>query len=90
MEPSKSRIPNHLLFRVAVGALVDPRTVRRVLRGEPTRAATRERIEDALRGAGLADLIPGSAVRFPAAPLIPRVDEGTATTGNPGLIGRSR
>jgi DNA-binding LacI/PurR family transcriptional regulator len=43
------RLPAHVVRAIAVEAQVDPRTVNRVLAGKATRAATRERIEKALK-----------------------------------------
>jgi hypothetical protein len=46
--------PDHVVRRIAVAASAHPRTVRRVIDGRPTKAMTRERIEKALREAGIA------------------------------------
>lgn len=45
---------------IAVAAHVDPGTVRRVLGGRPTRGATRERIEIAIRQENLGHLLEGT------------------------------
>jgi hypothetical protein len=46
---SARKLPAHQVRAIAVEAQVDPRTVNRVLAGKATRAATRERIEKALK-----------------------------------------
>jgi hypothetical protein len=51
---------NHRVVRVAAAANADVRTVRKVIRGEPTRAGVRERIEAALRAEGLGHLVRAS------------------------------
>lgn len=53
---SVRRLPAHLERTVAVSSQTDPRTVRRVVAGLPTREATRARILKALRvhGGGFA------------------------------------
>jgi hypothetical protein len=43
-----TRLPARVVREVAVAAQTDPRTVARVLAGEPTREATRSRIASAL------------------------------------------
>ncbi len=50
---SKRRLPLHQEREVAVAASVDPRTVRRVMAGEPVRIMARERVERALRKLGI-------------------------------------
>jgi hypothetical protein len=50
-----SRLPESKLREVAVAASADPRTIRKVLRGEPTRLLVRERILAAIEALGLAD-----------------------------------
>jgi len=47
-------VPEHVVRRIAVAASAHPRTVRRVLTGQRTKAMTRERIEKALLEAGIA------------------------------------
>lgn len=51
-------LPPHRVRIIATAALVDPKTVTRVLIGAPTRPSCRERVETALRAAGLAHLLP--------------------------------
>ena len=43
----------HEVRRIAVAAIVDPRTVRTYLEGRPTRSTTAVRIAEALRALGL-------------------------------------
>ncbi len=50
----RARIPHHVVIRIAAAAGADPRTVRRVLNGEDVRGLVRERIDKALKDAGLA------------------------------------
>jgi hypothetical protein len=47
------RLPEHIIRRIAVAGEVDPRTVRKLLRGEPVRGAAGERGRDALHDAGI-------------------------------------
>jgi len=49
-----ARTPHHVVIRIAAAAGADPRTVRRVLNGEDVRGLVRERIDKALKDAGLA------------------------------------
>lgn len=46
--PATRRLPSHVARAIAVAAQTDPRTVARVIAGQPTRAATRDRIVRAL------------------------------------------
>jgi hypothetical protein len=55
---SIAKLPAHLLRRISVDAGVDPRTVRRVVSGKPTKGLQRERVERALTLAGLANFLP--------------------------------
>ncbi len=48
----------HLMRQVAVEAPADPRTIRRVLRGEPVSPMAHDRVLRALRARGLAHLVP--------------------------------
>lgn len=54
-------IREHEARRIAVEAKVDPRSVRRVVRGESVRPLTAERVIAALRALGLDHLIPEAA-----------------------------
>jgi len=47
----------HDVIRVAARASVDPKTVRRYLDGDPTRATTRRRIEKGLASCGLVEYV---------------------------------
>ncbi len=47
------RLSRHQELEVAVKASADPRTVRKVVAGEPVRGVARERVERALREMGL-------------------------------------
>jgi len=49
----------HDVRRVSVLAEVDPRTVRRVIDGLPTKAVVRGRVNRALKDAGLGHLVAG-------------------------------
>jgi hypothetical protein len=57
------RLPGHRLRQIGVAADVHPRTVARVLSGAPTRGMQRDRVERALREAGLEHLIPRGGAR---------------------------
>ena len=54
----KAKLPAHLLRAVSAEALADPRSVQKLLRGDPVSPMTRERIERALRERGLDHLLP--------------------------------
>ena len=58
---NSSRLAAHDLRRVAVAADVDPRTVARVVAGEPVQRANRAAVLAALRAEGFAHLIPAHA-----------------------------
>jgi hypothetical protein len=51
-------IPAHESRRVAVHAACDPRSVEKVVRGEPTQPLTRARIVAALEALGLTNYLP--------------------------------
>jgi DNA-binding LacI/PurR family transcriptional regulator len=55
---AEQQLRSHEIKRIAVAAQVADSTVRRLLSGEPVRPMGRERIEIALRAAGLERLIP--------------------------------
>jgi len=55
------RLAPHVEREVSVKASVDPRTVRRVLNGEPTLAMPRGRVIKALRELGLDQYVPAEA-----------------------------
>jgi len=57
----RTPLPAHLVLKVAVEASADPRSVRKLLRGEPLAALTSERILRALRERGLDHLVPHQA-----------------------------
>ena len=62
----KVKIPAYLLRKVSVLAPADPRSIRKVLRGEAVSPMVQERIVRALEGLGLAHLIasaPAGAVK---------------------------
>lgn len=48
-ESQPSRLPEHIVRLISVVSQTDPRTVRRVVAGQPTRAMCRERVLRALR-----------------------------------------
>ena len=50
-------LPAHKVRKIACAAEADPRTVYKVINGEPTRHQPRERVERALKAAGLEHLI---------------------------------
>lgn len=50
--PIRIRLTAHQARKVAVAASVDPRTVRRVLRGDPVRSSTGARVRTALARLG--------------------------------------
>jgi hypothetical protein len=52
----------HLLRQIAVEAEVDPKTVARVLAGQPTRALQRRHIVEAVRKLGLERFLPAEEV----------------------------
>jgi len=54
---SEPTITPHRLLVIAVAADTNPRTVKRVIEGKPTRPSLRERIEKALRAEGLGHLV---------------------------------
>jgi hypothetical protein len=60
--PTRTRrrtpLPSHLVRKISVEAPADPRSVRKVLLGEPVAIMTRERIVRALREHGLKQLVP--------------------------------
>ncbi len=47
------QIPHHVVVRIAAQANADERTVRKVLQGQSVRGYVRERIDAALKAAGL-------------------------------------
>lgn len=55
MSPTKKHLEAFEVRQIAVEAMVDPRTVERVLGGRPVRPSTRARVEQALaaHGAGV-------------------------------------
>jgi hypothetical protein len=55
----------HLARQVAVLATCDPRSVIRVVRGQPTRAAVRARVVEALRQLAAEELQPAPAAQEP-------------------------
>jgi len=60
-----TRLPAHKLRAVAVKAQVDPRTVRRVLAGRPTREICAERVRGAISDLGLGESSPESSESSP-------------------------
>jgi hypothetical protein len=50
---TQAKLPTRTLRKIAALADVDPRTVARVVAGLPTQPSQRERIHEALKGAGL-------------------------------------
>lgn len=48
-----SRVPEHVVVRIAAAAGADRRTVRKVIAGVQVRGLVRERIDKALREAGM-------------------------------------
>jgi hypothetical protein len=56
-----ARLPEHQTRIVAVEAGADPRSVRKVLAGEPVRPLTAARVVQALKRLDLAHLLPGVA-----------------------------
>lgn len=56
-ELEQRRLPAHTLRALSVAAECDPRTVARVVAGAPTKGVRRERVERALREAGLEHLV---------------------------------
>jgi len=42
--PNRARVPNHVVVRVAAAASADPKTVRKVIAGEPVRGGVYDRI----------------------------------------------
>lgn len=54
----RTPLPSHLVRKISVEAPADPRSVRKVLLGEPVAIMTRERIVKALREHGLEHLVP--------------------------------
>lgn len=54
----KAKLPAALLRKASVLAPADPRTIRKVLRGEPVSPMAAERVMRALRRMGLSHLVP--------------------------------
>ena len=54
----KTPLPAHLVRALSVEAPADPRTIRKVLLGQPVSALAHERVMRALRARGLAHLAP--------------------------------
>ena len=54
----KTPLPTHLVLKVSAEAPADPRTVRKLLRGEYVSPMPRERIVRALKERGLEHLVP--------------------------------
>ena len=57
----KPLLSAHLLRKVAVEAPADPRSICKLLRGEPLALMTAERIQRALEARGLAHLVPDAS-----------------------------
>jgi hypothetical protein len=57
----KTPLAAHLVRKVSVAAPADPRSIRKLLRGEPLSPMTAERIRRALEDLGLAHLVPSPA-----------------------------
>jgi hypothetical protein len=62
-EKSKTSLPAHLLRKCSVLAPADPRSIRKLLRGERLAPMTAERIRRALRELGLEDVSPATGHR---------------------------
>lgn len=67
MQSSKAPLPTPELRSIAVEASVDPRTVAKVLRGDPVLALPRSRVLAELKKRGLLALIPAPSAAEPAA-----------------------
>jgi hypothetical protein len=59
LAPPRRRLPAHVLRAVAVAAQTDPRTVARVVAGQPTQPSTRDRILRALHDRAEAERMRG-------------------------------
>jgi hypothetical protein len=81
MRKSRNHLPSYELRRLSVLAHVDPRTLLKAIRGEPVSPMPLERIQLALREAGLARLLPRRVQRTPCAPRFPTTATTTTRVG---------